>query len=45
MDAEINNVIYMDLYSEPKMAHDKYEKNERGEIDRSRFHSMRLCNS
>jgi hypothetical protein len=26
MDAEINNVIYMELYSGPKMAHDKYEK-------------------
>jgi hypothetical protein len=25
MDAEINNVIYMELYSGPKMAHDKYE--------------------
>jgi hypothetical protein len=26
MDAEINNVIYMKLYSGPKMAHDKYEE-------------------
>jgi hypothetical protein len=26
MDAEINNVIYMELYSGPKMAHGKYEK-------------------
>jgi hypothetical protein len=26
MDAEINNVIYMELYSGPKMAHDKYKK-------------------
>jgi hypothetical protein len=26
MDAEINTVIYMELYSGPKMAHDKYEK-------------------
>jgi hypothetical protein len=26
MDAEINNVIYMELYSGPKMAYDKYEK-------------------
>jgi hypothetical protein len=35
MDAEINNVIYMELYSGPKMAHDKYEKtNVAGSIDR-----------
>jgi hypothetical protein len=26
MDAEINNVIYMELYSGPNMAHYKYEK-------------------
>jgi hypothetical protein len=26
MDAEINNVIYMELYSGPKMAHGKYRK-------------------
>jgi hypothetical protein len=26
MNAEINNVIYMELYSGPKMAHGKYEK-------------------
>jgi hypothetical protein len=26
MDAEINNVIYMELYSGRKMAHDKYKK-------------------
>jgi hypothetical protein len=26
MDAEINNVIYMELYSGPKMAHGKYGK-------------------
>jgi hypothetical protein len=26
MDAEINNVIYMELYSGPKMAHGKYKK-------------------
>jgi hypothetical protein len=26
MDAEINNVIYVELYSGPKMVHDKYEK-------------------
>jgi hypothetical protein len=26
MDAKINNVIYMELYSGPKMAHGKYEK-------------------
>jgi hypothetical protein len=26
MDTEINNVIYMELYSGPKMEHDKYEK-------------------
>jgi hypothetical protein len=26
MDAEINNVIYMELYSGPKMVHNKYEK-------------------
>jgi hypothetical protein len=35
MDAEINNVIYMELYSGPKMAHDKYEKtNVARSIDR-----------
>jgi hypothetical protein len=35
MDAEINNVIYMELYSGPKMAHDKYGKtNIAGSIDR-----------
>jgi hypothetical protein len=28
MDAEINNVIYMELYSGPKMAHGKYEKTD-----------------
>jgi hypothetical protein len=34
MDAEIN-VIYMELYSGPKMAHDKYEKtNVARSIDR-----------
>jgi hypothetical protein len=34
-DAEINNVIYMELYSGPKMAHDKYGKtNVAGSIDR-----------
>jgi hypothetical protein len=26
MDVEINNVIYMELYSGPKMAHDKNGK-------------------
>jgi hypothetical protein len=26
MGAEINNVICMELYSGPKIAHDKYEK-------------------
>jgi hypothetical protein len=35
MDAEINNVIYMELYSGPKMVHDKYEKmNVARSIDR-----------
>jgi hypothetical protein len=35
MEAEINNVIYMELYSGPKMAHDKYEKtNVARSIDR-----------
>jgi hypothetical protein len=35
MDAEVNNVIYMELYSGPKMAHDKYEKtNVARSIDR-----------
>jgi hypothetical protein len=35
MDAEINNVIYMELYSGPKMAHSKYEKtNVARSIDR-----------
>jgi hypothetical protein len=35
MDAEINNVIYMELYSGPKMAHGKYEKtNVARSIDR-----------
>jgi tRNA(His) 5'-end guanylyltransferase len=34
MDAEINNVIYMELYSGPKMAHGKYRKmNVAGSID------------
>jgi hypothetical protein len=34
MDAEINNVIYMELYLGPKMAHDKYGKtNVAGSID------------
>jgi hypothetical protein len=36
MDAEINNVIYMELYLGPKMAHGKYEK-----TNVVRFH----CNS
>jgi hypothetical protein len=35
INAEINNVIYMELYSGPKMAHSKYEKtNVVGSIDR-----------
>jgi hypothetical protein len=35
MDAEINNVIYMELYSGPKMARSKYEKtNVARSIDR-----------
>jgi hypothetical protein len=35
MDAEINNVIYMELYLGPKMVHDKYEKtNVARSIDR-----------
>jgi hypothetical protein len=35
MDAEINNVVYMELYSGSKMAHGKYEKtNVAGSIDR-----------
>jgi hypothetical protein len=35
MGAEINNVIYMELYSGPKMAHVKYEKaNVARSIDR-----------
>jgi hypothetical protein len=38
MDAEINNVIYMELYSGPKMAHGKYGKMNVAGIDRSRFH-------
>jgi hypothetical protein len=38
MDAEINNVIYMGLYSGPKMAHDKYGGKKRCRVDKSRFH-------
>jgi hypothetical protein len=35
MDAEINNIIYMELYSGPKMAHGKYGNlNVVGSIDR-----------
>jgi hypothetical protein len=35
MDAEINNITYMELYSGPKMVHGKYEKmNVAGSIDR-----------
>jgi hypothetical protein len=35
MDVEINNVIYMELYSGPKMAYGKYGKlNVAGSIDR-----------
>jgi hypothetical protein len=35
MNAEINNVIYMELYSGPKMAHGKYGKtNVARSIDR-----------
>jgi hypothetical protein len=35
MDAEMNNVIYMELYSGPKMAHAKCGKtNVAGSIDR-----------
>jgi hypothetical protein len=35
MDAEINNVIYMELYLGPKMVHGKYGKtNVAGSIDR-----------
>jgi hypothetical protein len=35
INAEINNVIYMELYSGPKMAHGKYKKtNIAGSIDR-----------
>jgi hypothetical protein len=34
-DAEINDVTYMELYSGPKMVHDKYGKtNVAGSIDR-----------
>jgi hypothetical protein len=34
MDAEINNIIYMELYSGPKMAHGKYGKtNVAGSMD------------
>jgi hypothetical protein len=41
MDAEINNVICMELYSGPKMAHGKYGKmNVAGLIDRD---STVLC--
>jgi hypothetical protein len=32
MDAEINNVIHMELYSGPKMAHGKYEKMNVGRL-------------
>jgi hypothetical protein len=28
MDADINNVIYVELYSGPKMAHGKYGKTD-----------------
>jgi hypothetical protein len=43
MDAEINNVVYMELYSGPKMAHDKYRKtNIAGSID-PRFHCISPC--
>jgi hypothetical protein len=35
INAEINKVIYMELYSGPKMAHGKYKKtNVAGSIDR-----------
>jgi hypothetical protein len=35
MDAEINNVISMELYSGPKMGHGKYGKtNVAGSLDR-----------
>jgi hypothetical protein len=45
MDAEINNVIYVELYSGPKMVHDKYGKtNVVGSIDRdSTVLGVSLC--
>jgi hypothetical protein len=35
MDAEINNIVYMELCSGPKMAHGKYEK-----TNVARFHCI-----
>jgi hypothetical protein len=34
VDAEINNVIYMELNSGPKMADGKYRKTDAGSVDR-----------
>jgi hypothetical protein len=44
INAEINNIIYMELYSGPKMAHGKYEKtNVAGSIDRDSTVLLLLC--
>jgi hypothetical protein len=41
MDAEINNFIYMELYSGPKMVHGKYgETNVAWSIDRDSTFSL-----
>jgi hypothetical protein len=45
MDAEINNVIHMELFSGPKIAHGKYGKtNVVGSIDRDStvYHMYRM---
>jgi hypothetical protein len=42
MDAEINNVIYMGLYSGPKMAHGKYGKKERSTVYGNRSYNGQL---
>jgi hypothetical protein len=36
VDAKINNIIYMELYSGAKMADSKYRKTYVGRVDRSR---------
>jgi hypothetical protein len=42
---EINNIVYMELYSGAKMVNEKRLENEISEIEKSRVHCIHILNT